>query len=171
MKYLFAALSIFSLPAHADFNGMLAINSANTQAKLVMNEEKVDGDLSRLFDKMGGTETSQGQTKSKTFALSNNRFSFTCKKSFLNPNPPATSCTMTILAGENSGDINTFISKSADRNVAVLGMNPTFGKELQRVFPEDSSGMVDFFIKTDNGVGLEVKGASWGNMTIGFSSN
>ncbi len=129
------------------------------------------GSVNSKFDSLGGKETSQGITKTKTLALSNNRFNFTCKKSFLNPNPPVTSCTLTIRAGDNTGDLNTFISKSADRKVAILDMSQTFAMELDKVFPGDSSGMVNFFLKTDNEAGLEVKGASWGNMTIGFSSN
>jgi hypothetical protein len=77
---------------------------------------------------------------------------------------------LVIRSGENTSDVNTFIKKSSDRNVAVLGLSQEFVKELDKVFPGDSSGMVNFFIKTDNQAGLEVKGASLGNMVIGFSS-
>ncbi len=170
MKKLIFTLAIFFAGAvNADTGGALFINSNNTEANLVINEGLVDGDLSKLFDQMKIEATGTETKKTKSFQLSNGRFSFVCNKGFFTSSPPSTSCTFKIKAGSNTGDINTFISKTGGQKVATVGMTQVFSKELDGIFPADSSGLTDYLFKTENGVSLEAKGASWGNFTIGFS--
>ena len=159
----------FSGMAYADNSGVLFINSNNSEAKLLINEAIVDGELSKLFDQMKIDETRTETKKIKTFQMSNGRFSLICNKGFFISSPPSTSCTFTIKSGENTSDINTFISKTSGQKVATVRMTQVFSKELDSIFPADSSGLTNYLFKTENGVSLEANGATWGNFTIEFS--
>ena len=170
MKKLIFILAIFFAGAvKADIGGALFINANNTEAKLLINETMVDGDLSKLFDRMKIEATGTETKKTKAFQLSNGRFSFVCNKGFFTSTPPSTSCTFVIKGGTNTGDINTFISKVGGNKVATVGMTQAFSQELDGVFPADSSGLTEYLLKIENGVSLEAQGATWGNFTIGFA--
>jgi len=166
-------LMLASSSSHAEINGRLTSDSGNSEAKLILEERGViHGTLSQLFDGLGvpATVSRDGVVKAKNFSMSNRRFTFACKRASIEVGAPVTACTWIIRAGDNTGDMNTFIMSAGDQKVATLGMTSAFAKELTNVFPSDSSGNVSVLVTTDNHAFLEIKGASWGNMTVGFSN-
>ncbi len=168
-RLIFTLVIFFTGTARSDISGALFINADNTKAKLLINEAKMDGNLSQLFDQMkieaSGTETK----RTKSFQMSNGRFSFVCNKGVVISSPPTTSCTFVIKAGENTGDISTSIARTNGQKVATVGMTQTFAQELDGIFPADSNGITGYFLETTNGLSLEARGTSGGNFTIGFS--
>lgn len=168
-KLIFTLTIFFAGTVNANISGALFITSGNTEAKLVINEGMVDGDLSKLFDQMKIAATGTNTKKTKTFQLSNGRFSFVCNKVVSTSSPPSTSCTFVIKTGSDTGDINTFISKTASQKVATIGMTKVFSLELAGIFPSDSSGLSNYLLKTENEASLEAIGSNLGNFTIGFA--
>lgn len=170
MKKLIVTLAILATGAvKANTGGTLFINSNNTEASLLISESMVDGDLSKLFDQMKIEAVGTEARKTKTFQISNGRFSFICNKGFFISSPPSTSCTFKIKAGNNTNDITTLISKTSGQKVATISMNELFAKDLDGIFPVDSNGLTDYFLKTENGFVLEANGVISGNFNIGFS--
>ena len=169
-KIFLFVFTIFSISAHADVSAAVFVNSNNTEAKLLINEGMIDGDLSKLFDRMKIAVTGTNIKKTKTFMLKNGRFGFTCNKRYFASTPPATSCTFFIKQGENNNDINTFISKTGDQALASIGMTQIISNELKDIFPADAGGNIGYVLKLPNQVTLEVRGATWGNLVVSFSA-
>lgn len=167
---LLISIVMVSLSAKAEIGGAVFVNSNNTEAKLVVNETMIDGDLSKLFDQMKVAETGSATKKTKTFALKNGRFGFICNKGLFTSTPPSTSCTFFIKHGENTSDINTFISTLGDQKVAILGISQIISRELNGIFPTDTNNSFSYILSLANKVGFEVQGSTLGTMTIGFSA-
>lgn len=169
-KLVLVLIAMISISAKADPFAAVFINAKNTEAKLLLTENLMDGELSKLFDQMKVTERGTPTRKTKEFALKNGRFGFSCNKGLSGSNPPSTVCTFFIKQGENSSDINTFISKIGNEQVASLGVSPVISSELNGIFPADSANSVSYVLSYPNKVVFEVKGSTFGNLTIGFSA-
>jgi hypothetical protein len=161
---------MISTSARADAFAAMFVNKRNTEAKLLLSENTVNGELSKLFDQMNVPETGNATRKAKAFTLKNGRFAFTCDKGFNGSNPPSTVCTFIIKQGENSGDINTVISAVGNQKAASISMTQAISSELAGIFPTDSNNSVSYLLSYPNNVAFEVQGSTSANMTIGFSA-
>lgn len=167
--FIFALVCFGFCAAQASNGGALFLNADNTQAKLVLNESREDGGLSKLFDQMQIDPTGSETTKRKSMQMANGRFSFVCNKAVLIVSPPATSCTFVISAGENSNDVTTTITKSSVHKNASIAVNGTLSQALKGIFPADANESVDYLFKTENEASLKVLGSVGGALTIEFA--
>jgi hypothetical protein len=169
-KLLLFAMTMVSISAHADVLALVFVNARNTEAKILINESSLDGDMSKFFDQMKVKQEGSATKQMKSFALKNGRFSISCTKGVFTSTPPSTNCVFVIKQGENNGDIKTIISKNGTAMSANLDVSPVISSELTGIFPADANNTVSYVLSLPKNVGFEAQGSSTGNMTIGFSA-
>jgi hypothetical protein len=169
-KFILMAITMVSISAHADVLALVFVNARNTEAKILINETSLDGDMSKFFDQMKIKQTGSATRQTKTFTLKNGRFGLTCNKGVFTSTPPSTSCVFIIKQGENNGDIKTVISKNGNTMSANFEVSPAISSELTGIFPADANNTVSYVLSLPKNVAFEVQGSTSGNMTIGFSA-
>jgi hypothetical protein len=165
-KLLMSALILTSISARSEIVGKLFINPEKTEAHLVINETNQDGDLSKFFEQIKLPSSGSGRRQTKAFAMKNGLFGFKC-----NQGDGAASCTFFIKKGQNTSDLNTFVSKVGNEKVAAISMTKNHSEELGGLFPENSNRSISFVLNPKENVHLNVDGAIGGLLSIGFSEN